>query len=190
MKLFSTLAIFAAVAGVTHAQADEELWPKLGVGEIKFIDGVSKVYELAAEAAGFGAGVPARGDIKFTFFKAPHGHDFLIISPCCGENGNGARLFQFSNAVVQPVDLVMGDPRVGFTAQGQAGNISVDDGAVALRARISFSECEQGVWSYYYRFDAEDRLTLLSVIDTSCEHLGVRELYHIKDVDIGHWWLH
>jgi hypothetical protein len=64
----------------------------------------------------------------------------------------------------------------------------VDAGAVGLRAHVETPSCEDGDWRYYYTFDNADRVVLRSVIDTSCLHLGVRELYHSRDVDVGKWW--
>jgi hypothetical protein len=170
------------------AVADEVLWPELAPGGVKTIDDSSKVSSLALAAAGIGA-TPVRRDIQFTFFKAPHGHDFVIIKPCCDDTRSNATLFQLDKGVVKPVELIVGDPRSGFAAQAQADSIKVDDGALALRARVAFATCEIGVWGYYYRFDDSDQLRLLSVIDTGCSHLGVREFYHAKDVDVGHWWM-
>jgi hypothetical protein len=177
---------FLAVA--TPAQAEEDVWPNLKRGEIRVIEDFQKVSVLVRGAAGFSDSAPQH-KTNFTFFKAPHGHDFLIVDPCCGENGKNASLFEFANAEVKNFELVMGDPRVGFKVQAQADAINVDAGAVSLRARIAFPNCEDGMWTYYYRFDENDKPTLLSVIDTSCAHLGVREFYHAKNVDVGHWWM-
>ena len=90
---------------------------------------------------------------------------------------------------MKSVSLVMGDPRQGFKLQEQASHIVVKKAADAFVARVDLPTCEDGSWSYYYRFDETDKPTLLSVIDTSCLHLGVREFYHAKNVDLGHWWM-
>ncbi len=165
------------------AMAAENIWPKLSVGEVRVVNDIEKVPALVFGVAG------AQHKTQFTFFKAPKGHDFVIVDPCCGEAGRASSLFERDGEVLKSVGLVMGDPRLGFSMQNQAAHIGVDDGAVALRARIDLGDCEAGMWTYYYQFDSADRLTLLSVIDTSCTHLGVRELFHARDVDLGHWWM-
>ncbi|MEP6826785.1 MAG: hypothetical protein ABJA10_01785 [Aestuariivirga sp.] len=188
MKGLMLVAVFAAMGVTTNVLADDEVWPKLNAGEVKTVDDVSQVPPLAREAAGLSADAVISHKISFTFFKAPHGRELLIIDPCCGASGNGTSLFEYSEAVVKPVALSVGDPREGFIAQAYAEIIHVEPGAKTLRARIAFGDCEDGVWSYYYRFDEADRPVLLSVIDTSCGHLGVRELYRAKNSDLGHWW--
>ena len=189
MRALAATALLTAAIFATPARADDNMWPQLVPGEVRVIDDVSKLSGPVLAAVGFSA-QPEKRDIKFTFFTAPHGHHFMIASPCCGETGKGAALFEMNNAVIKPVDLVMGDPRLGFTSQGLADDIQVDDGAVAVRSRVGFSDCEDGDWGYYYRFDDGDRLTLMSVIDTGCTHIGVRELYHAKNIDVGKWWMH
>ena len=188
MKSLMLVAVFALLSAPTHAQADQGSWPTLNAGEVKTVEDGSQVPTLAREAAGFSADAVNSHKVSFTFFTAPHGRELLIINPCCGADGSGTSLFEYSEAVVKPVALSVGDPREGFIAQAHAEMIHVEPGAKTLRARITFGDCEDGVWSYYYRFDEADRPVLLSVIDTSCGHLGVRELYRAKNSDLGHWW--
>ena len=187
MKLRAAILLIAMAGLILPAKAQENVWPSLAPGEVKTVDDISKISDLVLQAAGLTA-APQR-KIQFTFFKAPHGHNFLIINPCCGESGKGSSLFEWRDGAVKVIGLVMGDPRLGFTAQGQADDIKIAANAASLRAGVYRAECEDGIWTYYYHFDEADRLTLLSVIDTSCAHLGVRELYHARDVDVGHWWM-
>ena len=187
MTLKAALALIVMAAFILPACAEENAWPSLAVGEIKKIDDATKISAQVLGAAGFAS--PPKHHIEFTFFKALHGQDYLIIDPCCGEHGNDASLFQRSDAALKSVDLVMGDPRQGFTLQEQASHLTVKAGAKALLARVDWPTCEDGSWTYYYQFNEADRPVLLSVIDTSCLHLGVREFYHAKNVDLGHWWL-
>ena len=190
MKGLIFVAGLTVMIAATNVLAEEELWPKLSAGELKTIEDANQVSSMVHAAAGYAAGATIPRQISFTFFKAPHGRDLLIIDPCCGANGNGASLFEYSDGEVKPVGLSMGDPRAGFVAQNHANVIRVELEAKVLTARIAFADCETGVWSYYYRFDEADRPVLLSAIDTNCEHLGVRELYHAKNIDLGHWWIH
>jgi hypothetical protein len=187
VKWLFAIVLSVMASSAILASAAENAWPQLAPGESKVIEDINMIPAKVLAAAGLDVSAARRG-VNFTFFKAPHGRDFVIIAPCCGDGGQGTALFQLADGTLKPVELVLGDPRLGFTAQGHASGISVDAGVVALRARIEFNDCENGVWGYYYRFGEGDRLTLLSVIDTSCEHLGVRELYHVRDVDVGHWW--
>ena len=188
MRLNAAILFFALTGNIVSAQGQENLWPKLDLGEVKTIDDPSKIPVLGLKAAGIAA--TPQQPIRFTFFKAPHGHDFVIINPCCGKTGEAESLFERDGSDLRAIGLTMGDPRAGFTLQEQADDIRIDAGALALRARVNFANCEDGVWTYYYRFDEADKLILVSVIDTSCGHLGVRELYHAKNVDVGHWWMH
>ena len=189
MRALAATALLTAAIFATPARADDNMWPQLAPGEVRVVDDVSKISGPLLAAVGLSV-QSAKRDIKFTFFTAPHGHHFVIVTPCCGETGNGAALFELNNAVIKQVDLVMGNPLLGFTSEGLADDIKVDDGAIALRSHVGFPDCEDGVWGYYYRFNDGDRPTLLSVIDTSCAHLGIRELYHAKSVDVGNWWMH
>ena len=186
------LALIAALAVMGHgatAVADDEAWIKLQPGEVKVIEDAGKVPPLARAAAGYAPDEIISRVISFTFFKAPHGRELVVVNPCCGEKGNGASLFEYTQGVTKSVELSLGDPREGFIAQAHADMIHVEPAAKALSARIGLADCEDGVWSYYYQFDDADRPVLLSVIDTSCEHLGVRELYRAKNSVLGHWWM-
>jgi len=188
MKQLALIAMVAVMSGSVHAQADGVQWPVLKPGEVKIVEDLAQVPAITREAAGNTSADDLSHKVTFTFFKAPQGRDFVVIDPCCGPKGNGASLFEFSESMVKAVALAVGDPRAGFHAQAHADSIRVDAGAAALRARIAFPDCEDGVWGYYYHFDEADRPVLLSVIDTSCAHLGVRELYHAMNIDLGHWW--
>ena len=187
MTLKAALIFLVMAAFVVPACAEENVWPNIAAGEIKKIDDAAKISADILNAAGLTSS--PNHPIEFTFFKAPHGQDYLIIDPCCGEHGNSASLFQRTDVAMKPTPLVMGDPRQGFKLQEQASHISVKKSADAFVARVDLPTCEDGSWSYYYRFDEKDQPTLLSVIDTSCLHLGVREFFHAKNVDLGHWWM-
>ncbi len=187
MTVKAALTFLVMAAFGVPACAEDGAWPIIAVGEIKKIDDAAKISAHILSAAGLTSS--PNHPIEFTFFKAPHGQDYLIIDPCCGEHGNSASLFQRTNIGMKSESLVMGDPRQGFKLQEQASHITVKKSADAFVARVDLPTCEDGSWSYYYRFDENDRPTLLSVIDTSCLHLGVREFYHAKNVDLGHWWM-
>lgn len=182
------LALIVALLLTTSApaMADEVPWPKLEPGDVKVLAG-DAVPALVREAAGFAAPAELPKDVKITAFMAAHRGEYLIVSPCCGKQGGGASFFAYVDGKLRSEALTVGDPRKGFTTQPFADSITVDPGAKALRARIEFSDCEAGVWGYYYQFDEIDRPQLVSAIDTSCAHLGVRELWHNK-AGVGHWW--
>jgi hypothetical protein len=180
VKAFATI-VFLMMVG--FAFADEKAWPKLLDGDVRVLEDIQKIPPLVLSVAG------DQQKRQFTFFRTPHGNDFVIINPCCGAAGKGSTLFQYEAGALKPVALVMGDPRLGFTAQGQAGDIKIAPDATSIRAFVYHANCEDGIWTYYYRFDEGDKLTLLSVIDTSCTHLGVREFYRAKNIDLGHWWM-
>ncbi len=188
MRACLAIVLSTMVGCAIPALANDVPWPQLAPGEIETVDDTGNVPSTALAAAGL-ASAQARRDVHFTFFKAAHGHEFVIIAPCCGENGSGTSLFERDGGAVKTIALVMGNPLFGLSAQDQATSIKIDAGAVALRARIAWPECEQGVWGYYYRFNEADSPVLLSVIDTGCAHLGVRELYHALSIDVGHWWM-
>ena len=187
MILKAALTFLVMAVFVVPAFAEDVSWPDISVGEVKKIDDASKISTSILGTAGLNQS--PNHPIEFTFFKAPHGQDYLIIDPCCGEQGNSASLFQRTQAGVKPVALMMGDPRTGFKLQEQASHISLRKSVDAFVARVDFPTCEEGTWSYYYHFDETDNPTLISVIDSSCLHLGVREFYHAKNVDLGHWWM-
>ena len=183
-----TLALTAAalIAISSAAWGDEVLWPTLNPGDVKVLSG-DAVPAFVREAAGYAAPAELPKDVRITAFMGPHRGEYLIISPCCGPQGGGAKLFAHIGDGLRDESIVVGDPRRGFTTQPFADAITVDPGAKAVRARIVNSDCEVGTWGYYYQFDEIDRLALASAIDTSCAHLGVRELYH-SNAKLGHWW--
>ena len=179
--------ILTAMVRLTcFAYADDTLWPALKPGEVK----VSNSLQMAPGKLRAAAGLPAlaNSEITFTYFQAPKGRDYVVVSPCCGLGGTAAALFEFLEGEVRQVGLAVGDPRLGFTTQIQPDEITVEPDATSIQAHVSTPTCEDGEWRYYYSFDAADRLYMRSVIDTSCEHLGIRELYHAPQVDVGKWW--
>ena len=183
LSVFVLMTIFGMI---NVAQADDIMWPALAPGEIKVINEIGFVPNKLRIGAGLAAEQPS--NVEFTFFKAPKGRDYVVVTPCCGVSGTHAALFEFVGGNVQPVGLAVGDPRLGFTAQVLPDEITVDPDAKSIRAHVGTPTCEDGEWRYFYSFDASDRLYLRSAIDTSCEHLGIRELYHASQVDVGKWW--
>ncbi len=171
---------------INVAQADDIMWPVLAPGEIKVTKAIERVPNKLRVAAGLIAEQPL--NVEFTFFMAPKGRNYVIVTPCCGVSDAHAALFEFIGGNVQSVGLAVGDPRLGFTTQVLPDEITVDPDAKSVRAHVGMPSCEDGEWRYFYSFDAADRLYLRSVIDTSCEHLGVRELYHASQVNVGKWW--
>ena len=166
--------------------ADDIAWPLLQMGEIKVsnsMEAVPRKLRVAAEIP-----LDSGSKIEFTYFKAPKGRDYVVVTPCCGVNASHAALFEFVDGNVRQVGLAVGDPRLGFTTQVLTDDITVDADAKSIRAHVGTPTCEDGEWRYFYSFDEADRVTLRSVIDTSCEHLGIRELYHSRQVDVGKWW--
>ncbi len=186
MIRLSALMLMTLFGMMNIAQADDIIWPAIAPGEIK----VTKTIELVPSKLRVAAGLITEqtSNVEFTFFKAPKGRDYVVVTPCCGVSDAHAALFEFVGGNVQPVGLAVGDPRLGFTTQVLPDEITVDPDAKSIRAHVGTSTCEDGEWRYFYSFDAADRLYLRSAIDTSCEHLGIRELYHAKQVDVGKWW--
>ena len=186
MRHLAALALLILIYPVGFAWADDIAWPALQSGEIK----VFHSWQLASAKLRIAAEFPTVGnpDMEFTYFKAPKGRDYVVVTPCCGESANHAALFEYVDGNVRQVGLPVGDPRLGFTTQVLPNEITVDADAKSIRAHVKTPSCEDGEWRYFYTFDAADRLTLRSVIDTSCEHLGIRELYHSPQVDVGKWW--
>jgi hypothetical protein len=168
--------------------ADEIAWPKMASGEKIILTELAQVPTQLRDAARLS--MVSGTAVEFTFFKAPKGRDYVIVTPCCGSDQNHAALFEFSDGVVQPVGLPVGDPRLGFTTQISPDEITLGPDAQSIRTHVSKLTCEEGDWRYYYSFDEADRLYLRSAIDTSCEHLGTRELYRAHKVDVGKWWMH
>ena len=173
-------------SSTNFVQADEITWPALMPGEIKVLNGLELVPTKLRAAAGFlTEKIPS---VAFTYFKAPKGRDYVVVAPCCGKDATHAALFEFVGGEVRQVGLPVGDPRLGFTTQVLPDEITVDPDAKSIRAHVGTPTCEDGEWRYFYSFDAADRLYMRSAIDTSCEHLGIRELYHARQVDVGKWW--
>ena len=171
----------------TAALADGTPWPNLKPGEVKVLDKGEPVPDIVRQASGFAAPADMPKGVKITLFKAAHGSEYVIISPCCGPQGAGASFFAHVGDILRPEALALGNPLKGFTTQPFADAISVYEGAKALRAQIDHEDCEEGTWGYYYQFDEIDQPQLASVIDTGCAHLGIRELYH-SAAKLGHWW--
>ena len=173
---------------VTPAYAEEMAWPKMASGEKIVLTELAQVPTQLRDAARLN--MVSGTAVEFTFFKAPKGHDYVIVTPCCGSDQDHAALFEFSDGVVRPVGLSVGDPRLGFTTQIPLDEITLAPDIKSIRTHVNTPTCEDGDWRYYYSFDEADRLYLRSAIDTSCEHLGIRELYRAHKVDVGKWWMH
>ncbi len=185
MRLWA-LTLVALVNAALVAQAGDIAWPILKPGEIRVLTDMALVPTQLRLAARLNAAKIS--NISLTYFKAPKGRDYVVVWPCCGFGASRAALFEFAGGTAQQVGLAVGDPRLGFTTQVLPDEISVDADAKSIRAHVSTPTCEDGDWRYFYSFDAADRVYLRSVIDTSCEHLGIRELYHETQVDVGKWW--
>lgn len=182
----SALTLIVIFGMVNFAQADDDHWPALVPGEIIVLKALELAPDKLRVAAGLiGEKIPS---VEFTFFKAPKSRDYVVVSPCCGVSGVHAALFEFVDGEVRQVGLAVGDPRLGFTTQVLPDEITVDPDAKSIRAHVGTPTCEDGEWRYFYSFDAADHLYMRSAIDTSCEHLGIRELYHARQVDVGKWW--
>ena len=185
MRLLA-LTMITFIDTANSSQAEDIAWPKLNQGEIRVSTDMALVPTQLRAVAGITA--EKISNVSFTYFKAPKGRDYVVVTPCCGVGASHAALFEFVGGEVRQVGLTVGDPRLGFTTQVLPDEITVDADAKSIRAHVGTPTCEDGEWRYFYSFDAADRLYLRSVIDTSCEHLGIRELYHAKQVDVGKWW--
>jgi len=186
MKTFAVAAVLVSMS--SGVWADEVYWPTLNPGDVKVLSG-DAVPGFVRDAAGYPAPAELPKDVKITAFMGPHRGEFAIISPCCGSNGGGAKIFSLIGDHLRDESITVGDPRNGFTTQPYADSITVDPDAKAVRAKIVNSDCDKGTWGYYYQFDEIGRLQLTSVIDTGCAHLGVREFYHTASRP-SHWWQH
>ena len=183
---FLALCLLIFLGFLNAAQAEEITWPELKSGEIRILNGPAAMPARLLAAAAL---VDEKSQaVSSTYFKAPMGRDYVVVSPCCGVGASHAALFEFVGGEVRQVGLPVGDPRLGFTTQVLPDEITVDPDAKSIRAHVGTPTCEDGEWRYFYSFDAADRLYMRSAIDTSCEHLGIRELYHARQVDVGKWW--
>ena len=187
MKLVPALTVVAVLVMAATARAEGLDWPNIAVGERLVLTSRSQIPFKLHGAAGLST--EATTPIELTFFKAPKGRDYVIVSPCCGADENHAALFDLASGMVRQVGLAVGDPRLGFTTQVAPTDIRLGEDLKSIRAHVATTSCEDGDWRYFYNFDEADRLYLRSAIDTSCEHLGVRELYHARNAEVGKWWI-
>ena len=148
---WSVIAMIAVVGLAHGAQAEDLTWPDLKPGETKVFSDWTLAPAKLREAAGFT--VENRSAVEFTYFKAPKGRDYVIVTPCCGSDQDHAALFEFSDGVVQPVGLPVGDPRLGFTTQIPLDEITLAPDAKSIRTHVSTPTCEDGDWRYYYSFE-------------------------------------
>ena len=179
---------FTIIEFASPTYADEMAWPKMASGEKIILTELAQVTAQLRDAVRLN--MVSGTAVEFTFFKAPKGRDYVIVTPCCGSDRDHTALFEFSDGVVRPVGLPVGDPRLGFTTQIPLDEITLAPDAKSIRTHVNTPTCEDGDWRYYYSFDEADRLYLRSAIDTSCEHLGIRELYRARKFEIGQWWMH
>src|SRR5665213_2716758 len=115
--------------------ADGMAWPKMASGEKIILTKLAQVPIQLRDAARLS--MVSGTAVEFTFFKAPKGSDYVIVTPCCGSDQNHAGLFEYSDGLVQPVGLPVGDPRLGFTTQISPDEITLDPDAQSIRTHVS-----------------------------------------------------